>query len=91
MPLDSSATPTCDPAINYQHNDRSNDCAYQSGALSGAIPTERLSKECRDKGAHDAQDGGQNKSRGSLSPGIINFAMTPATKPIMIVQRMLIA
>src|SRR3979409_491681 len=42
--LESSATPTCDQAIHYQHNDRANDCAYQSGALSGAIPTERLSK-----------------------------------------------
>jgi hypothetical protein len=29
------------------------------------------------------------KPAGSLSPGIMNFAMTPAMKPIMIVHRML--
>jgi hypothetical protein len=72
MFLDSS-TPTSDKAINYQHNDRSNDCAYQSGTLSWAVPTEPLSKVCRDKGAHDAQDRGQNKASGFVFSGHNKF------------------
>ena len=65
------------------------DGADQARALVGAVPAERLAEVGRDEGTGDAEQRGDNKPDGSLEPGWRNLAITPATKPMMIVQTML--
>ena len=65
------------------------DGADQAGALVGAVPAERLAEVGRDEGTGDAEQRGDMKPDGSLEPAWRNLAITPAMKPMMIVQRML--
>src|ERR1700736_5781172 len=51
-----------DHAIDNQHDDGPYHGADQSGAFSRLIPAERLSEKCRDEGADDTQDRGENET-----------------------------
>jgi hypothetical protein len=61
-----------------QHNNRADDCTNESRTFAGAIPAEGLTQERRN----------EMKPWGSFGPGMMNFAITPAMKPMMMVQMM---
>ena len=64
-----------------------NDCADEPSALASLIPPDCLTEVRCYKGSHNPEHGGQDNPVGSyLFPGYRNFAITPATNPIIVVQ-----
>jgi hypothetical protein len=73
-----------DEAPDREHDGRTDDRADEACAFAGPVPADRLSEVGRHKRAHDPENGCQDK--GSFGPGMMNFAITPAMKPMMMVQ-----
>jgi len=63
--------------------------AHQTGTFSRTIPAERLALIACYKGSNPSMVV-RMKPESSLSPRMMSLAMTPAIKPMMIVQIMLI-
>ena len=81
-----------DEPPHYQDYDRANDSADETSAFAGLIPPDGLAKVCCYKGANDPQQRCQNKTLGLvLVAGMKESRDHPATNPIMMVQRTLIA
>ena len=74
-----------DEAPDREHDDRTDDRADEACAFAGLVPADRLSEVGRNKRAHDPENGCQDKAL-VVGPGMMNFAITPAMKPMMIVQ-----
>jgi hypothetical protein len=68
---------------DYRAHNRSNEAA-----LVCAVPADRLPQISRDN-APTIPRIGEDEARRLLSPGVINFAITPATNPMTIVQMIL--
>lgn len=70
----------------HQNDHGTDDRADQSRTFAGPIPSQCLAQERGYEGADDAEDCSEYEAAGSFEPGDKNFAMMPATKPMMIVQ-----
>ena len=79
--------PPSNGAPNQKHDDCPHGCTYKAGAFARAIPAESLSQIGRHESSHNAKDSGEDEPLGSLSPGVMSFANTPAIKPIKIVHK----
>ena len=62
------------------------DGADEPGTLAGRIPSKRLPEIARNDRSHDTEERRQHETRGLVAPGMMNLAITPATKPMTIVQ-----
>ena len=80
--------PPGDKAPNRQHHDCSERRADQTGSFVRSIPSQALAQERRDKRADDAENCGQYETGRLILSRHENFAITPAKKPIIIVQMM---
>ena len=80
-----------DEAPDREHDGRTDDRPDEACAFAGPVPADRLSEVGRNKRAHDPKNGCQDKALGSFGPGMMNLAITPAMKPMMIVQMIPIA
>jgi hypothetical protein len=87
--LNRAAPTTGDDAPDDEHDHRPHHRADQSGTLAGAVPADCLAEIGGKKRSDDAQDRREDEPEGSLSPGVMNFTIRPATNPMMIVQMML--
>jgi hypothetical protein len=68
------------------------DCSNETSLFASVIPSYCLAKIRRNKCARNSEQGCYDKSRWLiLFSRIKNFAITPATTPIMMVQRICIA
>src|SRR3954466_14644323 len=80
------------PASKVTVDKKNNDCAEhradQTCSFARSVPAERLSQKARYKCADDAEDGGEDEALRLIGPGMMNLAITPAMKPMMIVQMM---
>jgi hypothetical protein len=79
----------CDKAPDQKDDDGAYDGTDQPRAFTGLIPADRLPDIGGDERPDDPRMVVRINPEGSLGPGCRNLAMTPATKPMMIVQRML--
>ena len=77
------------PAINPQITStmRPDHRSDQAGPLIGAIPADGVAQICGEERTRDPRMVVKRmKPEGSLSPGVMNFAITPATNPMIMVQ-----
>ena len=70
-----------------EYDDRAHDRAEKAGALVWAVPADGLADKRGDECAGDAEERCENKARRIVWAGARKRAMTPATKPIMMIQR----
>jgi hypothetical protein len=75
-----------EPHANHENDHGTYNSADQAGALARAVPPQSLTHPSSDECTHDPKDGRQMKPEGSFLPGVMNFAITPATNPMIIVQ-----
>ena len=74
-----------------QHHQRADHGGDQARALVRAVPADRLADQGSEEGADDAEHRGEDEARGLFGPGAKKRAMMPATKPMMMIQRMCMA
>jgi hypothetical protein len=86
--LNRSPPPPGDQAPNEQDNYRAHDGSYEPGTLIDAVPADSLPQILATKAPTIPSSVVRANPDGSLSPGVINFAITPAIHPMMIVQMM---
>ena len=89
--LDRAATVTRHHSPNHQYDDCSHDRTDEPRALAGAIPADRLAQIGGAKCSDYAEDRRKDEAGGLVSPAVMNFAITPAMNPMIIVQMMPIA
>jgi len=85
---ESSRFPASKVPVHKKNDDRADHRADQTGSFARSVPAEHLSEEAGYESANDAEDGGEDEPCGSLGPGLMNLAITPAINPMMIVQMM---
>ena len=75
---------------HHQDEHCADNAADEAGSLTSLIPAEGLSEVGRDQGAGNSKGSSENEALGSyVLPGVRNLAITPAIKPMRMVQRML--
>ena len=85
------ATPAGNESPNHQDNHRADHCSNQASAFARAIPADRWPKSGQKSAYYPENCGEDENPDGSFSPGVMNFAITPAIDPMMIVQMMCMA
>jgi hypothetical protein len=74
-----------------QHHDGANRRSDKTRTLIEPVPANRLADEGGQESADDAEDRRQDESLRLLGPGARKRVISPATKPITIIQRMFMA
>ena len=73
---------------NEQNQNRANHGSNETSPFALAIPSHGLSQIGRDNRDNNTEDSSKDEPLDSLRPGVTNFAMIPATKPMTIVRIM---
>ena len=75
-----------EPVPDEQNEDCADGRADKARTLIGAVPPDRLTEPGRKECARNTKDGGEYNPEGVFGPGESQRAISPATKPIRMIQ-----
>jgi hypothetical protein len=84
--FESLHAPLGDGSPDKEHDNGADDGADEPGTLAGRIPSKRLPEIARNDRSPMPRIVVNTKPEGSLLPGMMNLAITPAINPMTIVQ-----